>query len=298
MTLAVWALAAITASFSLVARDPSTGDLGVAVASHAPASGAAVPWMRSGSGAVVVQASTDPRMGERGLDLLQSGASAREVMTRLIEGDPVVERRQIAVIDAQGACLTHTGRETPPHAGAIESASLCVQGNFLAGPAVLEAMVAAFRAAERARAPLRERLLAALEAGAAAGGDRPGLRSAALRVAPSDPRARDRASDLRVDDEEDPVRALRALSDRVSGRLGHRALWQPAGDDVRELQALLRRAGLYAAEPSGVFDDATAAAVLAFRRSQGLPTAEQAGRLALVDADLIARLRALPEKTR
>jgi peptidoglycan hydrolase-like protein with peptidoglycan-binding domain len=138
-----------------------------------------------------------------------------------------------------------------------------------------------------------------LEAGAAAGGDRPGLRSAALRVASADPdRRRDRAADLRVDDADDPVRALRALSERVSGRLGHRALWQPAGEDVRELQALLRRAGVYAGEATGVFDDATVAAVQTFRRSQGLPAGEHDDRLGLVDADLLARLRAIPEKKR
>jgi uncharacterized Ntn-hydrolase superfamily protein len=290
-------LAVATASFSIVARDASTGDVGVAVASHAAASGAAVPWVRAGAGAVAVQAYTDPSMGSRALDMLSQGAGSRAALEQLLASDPRAESRQIAVIDARGACVTHTGRDVPAHAGAIESGPFCVQGNFLAAAAVLEAMAAAYRTAEAAGQPLEARLLAALEAGEAAGGDRPGLRSAALRVAGVNrERGRDRASDLRVDDDDAPVRALRALHDRVSGSLGHRELYQPAGEDVRELQRLLRRAGVYGGETTGVLDDATVAAVAAFRRSQGLHAGENHGRVGLVDADLLARLRAAPAK--
>jgi uncharacterized Ntn-hydrolase superfamily protein len=292
-------LAIATASFSIVARDVATGDVGVAVASHAPAAGPAVLWTRAGAGALAVQAYTDPAMGTRGLELLAQGSAPRAVLEQLLEGDPRADRRQIAVIDMRGACVTHTGRDIPAHAGAVESGSFCVQGNFLTGAGVLEAMASAYRSAEAAGLGLGARLLAALEAGDAAGGDRPGLRSAALRVATTDPaRGRDRSSDLRVDDDEAPVRALRALHDRVAGALGHRELWQAAGDDVRELQRLLRRAGLSDAEPTGVLDDATVAAVVAFRRAQGLHAGESRGRLGLVDADLIVRLRAAPEKKR
>ncbi|MGH9870671.1 MAG: DUF1028 domain-containing protein [Candidatus Polarisedimenticolia bacterium] len=295
--LAALALAGLplttTVSLSIVALDPATGDVGVAVASHTPASGAAVPWVRAGVGAMAVQAWLDPTLGPRALDLLSEGITPREVLARLLAVDARAERRQMALMDARGGCATHTGRETPAQAGAVEAPTFCVQGNDLTGTAVLEAMAAAFRAAEAQRLPLADRLLASLAAGDATRGHRLPLRSAALRLASTDAaRQRDRANDLRVDDAEDPVAALRSLRERAGSRLGHRLLWQAAGPDVKELQELLRRAGLLDREPTGTFDDATAAAVEAFRRAQGLGAGDPGDRLGLVDDRLLDRLRA------
>ncbi|HKY33973.1 MAG TPA: DUF1028 domain-containing protein [Candidatus Polarisedimenticolia bacterium] len=284
------ASAAAAASLSIVARDAATGDLGVAAASHAPASGSAIPWARAGEGAMAVQAWTIRGLGERGLGLLRDGIDPRSALARLLAEDGGSERRQLALMNARGACATHTGRDVLSHAGAIEAPNLCVQGNFLPGPAALEALRGSFLETEGKGMPLPERLVRALERGATAGGDVPGLRSAALLCVSGsgDPA---RTADLRVDDAAAPVAELRRLLDRVRGRLGHRTLSRPAGADVRELQALLRRAGLLDREPTGVFDDATAAAVEAFRRAQGLAARGRADE-AVVDEALVALLRA------
>lgn len=282
-----------SASVSILARDPITGDLGMAAASHAPACGAAIPWGRPDVGAAAVQAWTDPLMGDRLLQLLSEGMAPRDVLARVLGEDRAPERRQIALIDARGACVTHSGREIPPQAAALEGAGFCVQGNDLPSPAVAQAMAASYRDAAARGAALAESLLEALEAAAPLDAPSGSLRSAALRVVTSDPRRRrNPGSDLRVDDDDHPVAALRALSDRIAGRLGHRDLARPSGADVRELQRLLRQVGLYDREPSGLFDDATASAVLAFRRAQGLADGDRRGKSALVDPELLARLRA------
>ncbi len=282
-----------SASVSILARDPLTGDLGVAAASHAPACGAAIPWGRPEVGAAAVQAWTDPLMGERLLHLLSQGLTPRDVLARVLAEDRAPERRQIALIDARGACVTHTGRAIPAQAAAIEGAGFCIQGNDLPSPGVAQAMAVSWRAAAARGASLAESLLEALEAAAPPDAPAGSLRSAALRVVTSDPaRRRDPGSDLRVDDADRPVAALRALSDRIAGRLGHRDLARPSGEDVRELQRLLRQVGLYDREPSGELDDATASAVLSFRRAQGFPDGDRLGKSALVDRELLARLRA------
>lgn len=287
-------------TFSIAARDAATGDLGVAVSTMAPAVGSAVPWARAGVGAVATQAWTNPAFGPRGLDLLEEGLPPREVLERLLSQDPQPERRQVGIVSAAGVAASHTGRETIPWAGAIEGAGFTVQGNLLVGLETVQAMADAFRATEGSGLPLAERLLRALEAGQAAGGDRRGRQSAALLVASTDAeRARDRANNIRVDDHEDPVGELRRVYDALAGRLGFRALSRPRGEDVRELQRLLARAGIYEGEVSGVFDDATVAAVQAFRRSQKMYAGEHGGDEGLVDAAFLERLRAhLSERSR
>lgn len=283
-------------TFSIVARDAATGDLGVAVATKAPAVGSVVPWARAGVGAVATQAFTNPDFGPRGLDLLAGGMTPREVLSTLLSGDEQPERRQVGIIDARGVSVSHTGRENLAWAGAIEGVNFTVQGNLLVGRATLEAMAGSFRSTEGKVERLTERLLLALEAGQAAGGDRRGGQSAALLVVSSDPdRRRDRSANLRVDDHEDPVGELRRLYETINGRLGYRVLFQAAGRDVRELQDLLRRAGLLDREPTGIFDDATVAAIQALRKSEGLYAGEVGGDLGLVDARLLARLKALAE---
>ncbi len=279
------------ATFSIVARDAATGDLGVAVTTKAPAVGSVVPWARAGVGAVATQAWTNPGFGPRGLELLQQGLAPEDVIGKLLSEDSTPEKRQVAVIDARGGNASHTGKESIVYAGAISGENFSVQGNLLAGAEVLVAMARSFSETESRRMRLTERLLLALEAGQAAGGDKRGRQSAALLVVSSDPeRKDDRSANLRVDDHEQPVRELRRLHDMISGKLGHRELSQAAGPDVRELQELLAQAGLYATEPTGVFDDDTAAAVQAFRKVQGMYAGELGGARALVDADLLARL--------
>jgi uncharacterized Ntn-hydrolase superfamily protein len=191
------------ATFSITARCVRTGMLGIAVATRVPAVGAAVPHARAGVGAIATQAWTNPYLGIDGLDLLATGASATEVRDALVGWDPDIERRQFAIVDAAGRAAAFTGAETHAYAGHRLGEGLAVAGNLLAGPEVLDAMQAAFAAA--AEAELADRLLGALAAGQAAGGDRRGKQSAALRVV-------DREAypfvDLRVDEHAEPIPEL------------------------------------------------------------------------------------------
>lgn len=199
-------------TFSIVARDPANGDLGVAVASKFLAVGAVVPWARAGVGAVATQAGANVSFGPRGLELLAGGASTDEALATLRQADEGREERQVGLVDATGRAATFTGRECMEWAGGISGADFCCQGNILAGAEVVRAMAAAYRATT-ARFP--ERLLAALEAGQCAGGDRRGQQSAALLVV----RERggyggrnDRFLDLRVDDHPQPLVELARLA--------------------------------------------------------------------------------------
>ena len=195
-------------TFSIVARDPDTGDLGVAVASKFLAVGSVVPWARASVGAVATQAWANVSYGPRGLDLMAKGLEPAEVAERLIASDEARTERQFGLVDAAGRPVTYTGTNCLPWAGGLTSAGVAVQGNILAGAAVVEAMLAAFEAAE---GPLPDRLLTALLAGDRAGGDRRGRQSAALFVARKGGGyggENDRWLDLRVDDHHDPVPEL------------------------------------------------------------------------------------------
>jgi uncharacterized Ntn-hydrolase superfamily protein len=196
------------ATFSITARCPRTGMLGIAVATRVPAVGAAVPHARAGVGAIATQAWTNPYLGMDGLDLLGAGASPEEVRAALVAWDPDIERRQFAIVDAAGRATAFTGGETHAFAGHRVGEGVAVAGNLLAGPAVLEAMEAAFLATPDA--DLADRLLAALVAGEAAGGDRRGRQSAAVRVVDREAYA---FVDLRVDEHEDPIPELRRVYD-------------------------------------------------------------------------------------
>ena len=191
------------ATFSLTARCPRTGQFGVAVATRVPAVGAAVPHARAGVGAIATQAWTNPYIGLDGIDLLAQGASAEQVRAAIRAWDPDVERRQFAIVDRHGGVAAHTGTETHDHAGHLEGPGFVAAGNLLAGPEVLEGMAAAFVAEPDQE--LQVRLLAALVAGQAAGGDKRGKQSAALKVVDHEDYA---FVDLRVDEHDDPIPEL------------------------------------------------------------------------------------------
>jgi uncharacterized Ntn-hydrolase superfamily protein len=190
-------------TFSLTARCPRTGQFGVAVATRVPAVGAAVPHARARVGAIATQAWTNPYIGLDGLDLLAQGGSAAQVVAAILAWDPDRERRQFAVVDATGGVAAHTGAETHEHAGHRLGDGFVAAGNLLAGPAVLDAMVTAFT--KQPEEELQVRLLAALAAGQAAGGDTRGKQSAALKVVDREDYA---FVDLRVDDHADPIPEL------------------------------------------------------------------------------------------
>lgn len=212
MTRSTPAAEPTVATFSIVARDPATGDLGVAVQSKFPAVGAVVPWARAGVGAVATQAFANPTYGPRGLDLLGAGLTPSEVVEVLTRADEGKAERQVGVVDAVGRAASYTGPECFEWAGHITGEGFAVQGNILAGEAVVAEMARAYRRSEQMSFP--ERLISALEAGQQAGGDRRGMQSAALLV------VREKGGyagmsdvwiDLRVDDHDAPIAELRRL---------------------------------------------------------------------------------------
>ena len=166
-------------TFSIVARDEKTGELGVAVQSKFVAVGAVVPYARAGVGAIASQAWGNPRYGPIGLELLASGKSAREVVNFMTSADPYQNSRQVAVIGIEGNASVFTGSECLEWAGGKHGTNYAVQGNILTGPDVIQAMGKAF---EDANGTLAERMISALHSGQKAGGDKRGRQSASLLV--------------------------------------------------------------------------------------------------------------------
>lgn len=198
-------------TYSIVARDPQTGHLGVAVQSHWFAVGTLVPWAQAGVGAVATQSFIDVRYGVAGLQLMADGLDAEAALTRLLRSDPGRELRQVAMIDAAGGIAQHTGRHCIRYAGQVRGEDFAVQANLMLAPGVPEAMAAAYRQAE---GPLAERMLAALEAAQGLGGDLRGRQSAALLVVRAEPGEKpweDRLVDLHVEDHPAPLQELRRL---------------------------------------------------------------------------------------
>ena len=201
------------ATFSIVAFDPVTGDLGVAVASRVFGVGNHVPWAEAGVGAVATQAAMNGGYGPRGLELLRQGLSAQQVLDRLLAEDKFdrIEGRQVAIIDAKGNIAVHTGPAANEWKGHIKGATYSVQGNILAGPHVAQAMARAF---DSATGELAERLYAALKAGDDAGGDRRGRQSASILVVRKGGGSslnNDRLCYINVDDNPDPLLELGRL---------------------------------------------------------------------------------------
>jgi uncharacterized Ntn-hydrolase superfamily protein len=199
-------------TYSIVARDPATGALGVAVQSHWFSVGSVVSWAQAGVGAVATQSVAEPAYGPRALDLLAAGLAAPDALARLTADDPQAGVRQVAVVDVAGRVAVHTGEGCIPFAGHEAGEDFSAQANMMASPEVPGAMAAAFRASATRGEPLAERLVSALDAAEAAGGDVRGRQSAALLVVPAqaDPPWR-REVDLRVEDHPEPVAELRRV---------------------------------------------------------------------------------------
>jgi len=193
-------------TFSILGRCARTGEIGAGVSTSNIAVGTRVPFARAGVGAVLTQHRTDPRLGPRGLDLLASGCTAQEALDALVASSPQIAWRQLAVIDATGATAAFSGELVKPSLGAVHGRDCVAIGNILANDRVVPAMTAAFEARSGER--LAERLLAALEAALAAGGEHGPVRSAALLTVH---RERFPLVDLRIDAADRPLTALRAL---------------------------------------------------------------------------------------
>ena len=199
------------ATFSIVARDPDTGELGVAVQSRVLGVGAIVPFAKAGVGAIATQSMANTEYGPDGLKLLAGGKSAAEALKSLTDADPKRDIRQAGIIAAAGEAATFTGSGCMEFAGGKTGAHYAVQGNILAGAPVVDGMAQAF---ENSKGTLAERMLAALDAGQAAGGDKRGMQSAALLVVREGwgyGGQSDRYIDLRVDDHSEPIKELRRL---------------------------------------------------------------------------------------
>jgi uncharacterized Ntn-hydrolase superfamily protein len=195
-------------TYSMVARDPQTDTWGVAVQSKFVAIGAVTPWARAPIGAIATQAWINVAYGPGGLELLARGLSAADAVRALTAADAGHAHRQVGIVGAGGDPASFTGAACPPWAGGLVGVDYACQGNFLVGPETVQAMAQAF---ERSPGPLWERLMAALGAGQAAGGDRRGQQSAALLVVREGAGFRgfdDRMIDLRVDDHRDPIGEL------------------------------------------------------------------------------------------
>ena len=246
-------------TFSIVAADPEAGDWGIAVASRFPCVGALVPWAKAGVGAVATQSWANTAFGPEGLGLMGQGIAAEETLRLLVEADEGRQDRQVGLVDATGLAATFTGSKCMDWAGGVTGRGFAAQGNILAGERVVAELARAFAQAE---GDLCDRLLAALLAGDAAGGDRRGRQSAALLVVRDGggyEGRNDRYIDLRVDDHPDAPSELARLFQvwDTTMLIRNDPLLPSTPDLVADLQRRLTVLGKYVAEPSGTYDDPT-----------------------------------------
>jgi uncharacterized Ntn-hydrolase superfamily protein len=195
-------------TYSIVARDPATGELGVAVQSHWFSVGSIVTWGRAGVGAVATQSIAEPAYGPRLLDRLATGEAPAAALRAELVADDRARFRQVAAVDAAGRVAAHTGESCVPFAGHVEREGFSAQANMMASAEVWPAIASAFEGAEGS---LVRRLVAALDAGEAAGGDVRGRQSAALLVVPAEGEAWRRTVELRVEDHPEPLEELQRL---------------------------------------------------------------------------------------
>ncbi len=240
-------------TFSLCAIDPATGQSGAAVTTRVPFVGRAVPWARAGVGAVCTQASTMVEFGVRGLDLMAKGVEPRDAIAQLLKDDEGRESRQLGMIDMQGRSAAHTGKNNNAWAGSKQGKNYTVQANIMVGPEVIEAVAASFEATEGTGMPLAERMILAIEAGQAKGGDKRwgNFQSAAIRVAdPNDPgRGNDHLTvAIDVGEHAEPVAEMKRIYYATARRLGYRSFSKVEGADVLELKRMLHLLGYWRAD--------------------------------------------------
>lgn len=256
-------------TFSIVARDPDTDAVGVAVQSKFVSVGAVVPFVSADAGAIATQSFANVAYGPDGLDCLRNGASAEEVIEELTEADEEAESRQVGVVGQDGSVAAFTGAACFDYAGDVQGDQHTVQGNILKNRETVEAMSETF---EETEGGLPERLIAALHAGNEAGGDKRGEQSAALYVAKPEggyDGRNDRWVDVRVDDHDAPIDEL----ERVFKLYDVTLLAREEPDETKTLDgetaeavlASLADLGFYDGQPSETFDEAGRAALESFR---------------------------------
>jgi uncharacterized Ntn-hydrolase superfamily protein len=291
-------------TFSLCAIDPATQQSGAAVTTRVPFVGRAVPHVRAGVGAVCTQASTRVEYGPQGLDLLARDMEPKAVLEQLLSKDAQRESRQVGLIDMKGRSAAHTGKNNGNWAGSRQGLNYTVQANIMVGPEVIEAVAATFESTEGTGLPLAERMILALEAGQAKGGDRRwgNLQSAAIKIA--DPRNPGRGGDyialaIEVGEHAEPVAEMKRIYYTTARRLGYRSFSRVEGADVVELKRMLHALGFWRPELAAfpdqpprdfqLFDEEAVAAVDRFRAANAL--AFQGNPAGLVDARFVEALR-------
>lgn len=237
-------------TFSLCAIDPTSGQSGAAVTTRVPFVGRAVPHVRHGVGAVCTQASTVVEYGPRGLDLLAKGVAPQAVLQQLLADDAQRESRQVGVIDMQGRGAAHTGKNNGNWAGSRQGPNYTVQANIMVGPEVVDAVAAHFESTDGTGMPLAERMILAMEAGQAKGGDRRwgNLQSAAIKIA--DPNNPGRGGDhialaIEVGEHPEPVGEMKRVYYTTARVLGYRSFSRIEGADVVELKRMLHALGYW-----------------------------------------------------
>jgi len=203
----------VVATFSIVALDPETQELGIAVQSKFIAVGSVVPFAKAGVGAVATQSYANTTYGPKALELLAKGEAPEAVMSKIVEEDRRKAVRQVGIVSAKGESATFTGEKCNAWAGGVKGENFCAQGNILAGEDVVRNMAKSF---QESKGDLGDRLLAALQAGQDAGGDTRGMQSAALLIVREGwgyGGFNDRYRDLRVDDHVEPIKELKRVYD-------------------------------------------------------------------------------------
>jgi uncharacterized Ntn-hydrolase superfamily protein len=292
-------------TFSIAAIDPRTGEVGVAVTTRVPCVGNGVPWVRAGVGAVATQANTRTQYGQILLDAMAKGEEPAKALARALAADSLAASRQVGAIAVSGKSAQHTGANNSPWAGGHAGTNYVTQGNLLVGPEVVDAVAASFEASDGTPRHLADRLIDAIAAGYAKGGDaRKGrTQSAAVMIADSRPGRSRRADGITVNinvcENPEPVAELRRIYNTISQTLGYRQLEQFSGNDIWQLKVMLNALGLFRPNekelrrdvPDALVYTAEAiAAVDAFRATERLSLPALGSPPGLVDEDTVARL--------
>jgi len=291
-------------TFSIVAVDQETGEVGVAVTTRNACVGNRVPWVRAGVGAVATQAATRPEYGQELLDSMEKGLTPEAALRDAVSRDEGAGRRQVGVVAISGSTAQHTGTGASSWAGERNGPGFATQGNILTGPEVLNEVARVMEETASSGRALADRLIAALEAGHAAGGDKRKGRRQSAAVIIADPRAgRTTRPDgqsvfLNVCEHPEPVTELRRQFEAVSQTLGYRAFEVFSGSDVWQLKVILHALGFFRPEEATLargpdserFTSEVAEAVDRFREARGLSTPSNGSPSGLVDQTTVFHL--------
>ena len=275
----------IAHTFSITGYDDKTGDIGIAVATKLPAVGMYVPFVKARVGAIASQAIVNPKFGPYALELMEKGLTAQQVKEKLIESDPDIDDRQFMIVDTKGNVAGFTGKRNSAYCNDIEGNHFGVAGNLLVNKETLESAYSTFTSTP---GDLADKLLAALEAGEKAGGDKRGKQSAAILVMRPGAYFNDKLVALRVDDNKEPIKELRRIFNVYMTTFLHRPGYRKVklgdrGNDIVNLQKLLVTRKFLSGMATGTFDKDTYNAIKQFQKKMGLKISGQPDYLTVVE---------------